>query len=282
MLYSYWIVRFVPNVARGEFTNVGIVCGRDDGDWNVRFDSHAVKTRGAFSADLSELREWSLWFEKRVNSRESTFAVEPASRAWLESMRMRQANVIQFSSENVIDVESAKQASDLLFPHLVERPRRRRTARTRRQLRSDLRELLVHEVGFEVDVDLFIQPEAQVGLQVGQFDFMRDGSSATTLSNVWSFNQADLGPVRKEIQASNYLVSRFRDEGATVRFSKNQTYDLAGDTPIEVIYDPPTSGPGDVPRWTAYQSALEAWSHESVGMLTVDAFTESALQLTNV
>jgi hypothetical protein len=39
MLYNYWVVRYVPNVARGEFTNIGLVVGADGADWTTRFET---------------------------------------------------------------------------------------------------------------------------------------------------------------------------------------------------------------------------------------------------
>ena len=66
MSYQYWIIRFVPNIARGEFTNVGLVCGRDGGDWAVGFDPRYVRNHGNLSSDLRELTNWITWFRRTV------------------------------------------------------------------------------------------------------------------------------------------------------------------------------------------------------------------------
>lgn len=274
MSYQYWVIRFVPNIARGEFTNVGLVCGRDDGDWAVRFDRRYVRNHGNLSPDLRELTGWITWFRRTIERRGSVGPGEqPVSSGWINHLRSRQANSVQFSEPAPIDVSSALAGVDMLFPHLVERePTRRRWGFTRKSLRADVRDTLLHEAGLTLGRNLFVQPRAQIGKQHGSFDLMRSDSPASALTNVWAFNVATLEVLEREIQSWNYLVSRFRSDGATLLLGRSGTVTLPADAPIDVVYDPPTSDREPQRRSDIFEGAQEAWRLNNITPCTLDEF----------
>ncbi|WP_176714804.1 DUF3037 domain-containing protein [Leifsonia xyli] len=83
---QYWIIRFVPNLTRGEFHNIGIVAGHDGGDWAAQFDIQLGRAAAGFSGDLRDLRSWIRWFERQITARpDALFDVGgvPAT-AWIE------------------------------------------------------------------------------------------------------------------------------------------------------------------------------------------------------
>ncbi|MGO1316328.1 MAG: DUF3037 domain-containing protein, partial [Cellulomonadaceae bacterium] len=274
MSYQYWIIRFVPNVARGEFTNVGLVCGRDDGDWAVRFDRRLVRNHGNLSSDLRELTGWISWFRRTIERCGGSGPGEQqVSSGWINHLRSRQANSVQFSEPAPIDVDSALAGVDLLFPHLVERePTRRRRGFTRASLRVDVRDTLVHEAGLTLGRDLFLQPRAQIGKQRGRFDLMRSDSPVNALTNVWAFNVATLDVLQRETQSWNYLVSRFRSDGATLLLGGSRAVTLPPDAPIAVVYDPPTSTREQQWRSDIFEGAQEAWQLNGITPCTLDEF----------
>lgn len=109
MSYQYWIIRFVPNTARGEFSNIGLVCGRDGGDWAVGFDPRYVRNHGNLSSDLRELSSWTSWFRRTIEQHGSVgFGEESVSNGWISQLRSRQANSVQFSDLAPIEVVSAR------------------------------------------------------------------------------------------------------------------------------------------------------------------------------
>jgi hypothetical protein len=171
--YQYWIIRFVPNVVRGEFSNIGIVCGRDGGDWAVEFDLRSIRNLGNFESGLGELSRWRMWFTRALEARSGASPnSRQATSTWIEHLRARQANSVQFSSPAPIGVNMAREGVDLLFPHLVERTQvRRRQGLDRRNLRAEVRAVLEYESDFVLGRDLFAGPRFQIGKQSGGQEF---------------------------------------------------------------------------------------------------------------
>ncbi|QOD10769.1 DUF3037 domain-containing protein [Rathayibacter toxicus] len=280
MTYRYWIIRFVPNVARGEFTNIGLVCGRDGGDWAVRFDPRFVRNRGNLSSDLRELSGWIGWFRRAIEAHGAVgFGEQPVGSGWIENLRARQANSVQFSDPAPIVGETAQAGIDLLFPHLVERESvRHRRSVTRRTLRADIRDTLLYEGDLTEDIDLFVQPKARIGKQRGSFDLLRTDNETNALTNVWAFNVSSLDVLEREIQSWNYLVTRFRNDGAELWLGSSRTVTLPADAPIDVVYDPPTSDRDDW-RTDIFGAAQEAWRLNGVAPYTTQEFHKRSLEL---
>lgn len=281
MDYQYWIIRFVPDVARGEFTNIGIVCGREAGDWAVKFDTRFVKSHGDLTSDLRELKAWTNWFRETVESQAREHLegpMGPKGASWIRSLSTRLANGVQLSAPTPIHVSSAREGLSLLFPRLVVRePLRRNRSRTRRTLRSELRDVLVNELDFVVGRNLFMQPRAAISKQQGAFDALRVTSGSDVLTNVWAFNVATLETLETEIQSWNFLVSRLRQDGAALtRANGTQPSSVPSDVPIEVIYDAPSIDLETQWRSDIFEAALEAWAINGVVARTRDEFHEVA------
>ncbi|MFV0435676.1 MAG: DUF3037 domain-containing protein [Leucobacter sp.] len=279
MSYQYWIIRYVPNIARGEFTNIGILCGRDGSDWAVRFDTRAVRNRGRLGTDLHELGPWVSWLKRRIERHGSVeFDGEPVSSGWVGHLRTRQANSVQFSEPNAIDVPSAAEGVALLFPHLVERETvKRQRALSRTSMRAEVRETLQFEFDLALGRDLFVQPKASIGKQRSTFDFMRRDHQTDGLLNVWAFNTADVELLEQQVQASNYFLTRLRDGGADMRLGAERTVTVDSDVPVNVIYDPPTSQREAQWRTDAFEAALEAWNLNDVAVRSLDDFRAEPL-----
>lgn len=274
MKYQYWIIRFVPNVARGEFTNIGIVCGRDGGDWAAAFDLRSVRRHGNFSSDLHELHGWVTWFTRALDApRSDSRREQAASSGWVEHLRSRQANSIQFAEPSVIDTGAAREGVNLLFPHLVEREHvSRRRGYTRPRLRSEVRDALSFAANLTLGRDLFLNPKIQIGKQRGSFDFLTRGGPEDAVTNVWAFNLATLDVLERDVQSWNYLIGRFRNDGASVSLgSKIKSIQLPSDSPIDVVYDPPASGK-ETRRGDIFEAAMEAWEIGEVKARSIDAF----------
>lgn len=274
MDYRYWLIRYVPDIARGEFTNVGILCGRDGGDWAVRFDTRSVRNHGRLSSDLHELRPWMAWFTQRIEHHDSAqFGVDPVSVSWITHLRTRQADSVQFSEPSVVSAESAAAGVALLFPHLVQRdtvPRARTL--TRSAMRSAVRGILTNNLGLIPGHDLFTQTSAVIGKQRSTFDFLRRDHQIDALSNVWAFNAGDVERLEQQVQAANYFLTRLRADGAQIRLGAARTINVAGDVPVSVIYDPPTSPRERQWRTDTFEAALEAWNLQGVKARSLDDF----------
>lgn len=277
MSYQYWVIRYVPNLARGEFINIGILCGSDGGDWAVRFDTRAIQNRGSLDADLRELGPWMSWFTRRVERHNSVnFAGEAVSSGWVAHLRGRQANSVQLSDPNPIDVASAEEGVDLLFPHLVERATLRRPrAVSRTTMRAELRETLQVECSLIVGRDLFVQPKAVIGKQRSTFDFLRR-DRADVLVNVWAFNIADVEGLESQVQASNYFITRLRNDGAEMQLGAERRVAVSAAIPVRVVYDPPTSSRDAQRRNDVFEAAREAWQLNRVAVHSLKEFRDEA------
>ena len=277
MLYSYWVVRYVPNIARGEFTNIGLVVGTDGADWATRFETRNVPNPGALRSDLRELSSWVRWFGARVGAYSATtFEESSVSRGWLEHLRVRQANSVQFSEPLPIEAETSEQALALLFPHLIERehPRRTRAGVTRKGMRTALRDLYQYELDYLPGRTLFLQPKMTVGRQRGTFDLARTELSGAVLTNTWTFNAATLDHLERDIQSWNYLVSRFRSDGGDATLDSTEQH-LAGREPIEAVYVEPTAKTNTSWRTDIFEAALEAWRLADVHAIPYDDYIDS-------
>lgn len=273
MDYQYWVIRYVPNVARGEFSNIGIVCGRDDSDWAVRFDTRFVRNHGNLSSDLRELSPWVAWFRRSIefHARE-TFATnaQRVSSGWVDRLRARQANSVQFAAPIPIEASSGQSAVDLLFPHLVERESRTRARTvTRRSMRTDLKDHLLYDLDYQIGKNLFVTPRASVGKQRGSFDLARLDSDSHVCTNVWAFNVAGLEQLEREVQSWNFLVTRLRHDGAVLT-KGGETRNVNAQVPIEVVIDAPSIGAELEWRSDIFEGAIEAWGFNNVKVLTVD------------
>jgi hypothetical protein len=281
VIYDYWIIRFVPDTARGEFSNIGIVAGADERDWHVAFDTRFTRNHGDYRPDLGELGAWIRWFQRSVLEPEVDSAAERStSRGWIDHLRTRMVSNVQFSPGLEIDADSALAAVQTLFPRLVEREAtRRRSSLNRQRLRAEVRTTLVDELDFTQGLDLFSTPRAAAGRQRTTFDIARiehaDVSDGLALTNVWAFNVATLDSLERDIQSWNYFVTRVRQEGASIEVGVERAVD--NDVRIEAIIDPPGRESSRLAELEdILDAAGEAWSLAGVRVLTLDDFRQNA------
>lgn len=196
---------------------------------------------------------------------------------WVNHVRTRQANSVQFSSQASVDAESAQAAIDILFPHLVQRTTAtRRSVITRRNLRAAVRDTLVMEMNFSVGIDLFMKPETTVGKQRGSFDLARFAPDAEVLTNVWAFNVVDVDALEREIQSWNFLVGLLRQDGASIKLKNGTSRFIDAATPIEVVHHVPQIRQDDAWRSDTYAAACEAWARNDVSFRSLDQYQADA------
>jgi len=276
--YHYWTVRFVPDVSRGEFTNVGVVVGRDGGDWAVRLDQRFVRNHGDLSSDLRELASWSRHFERQVNGLASPRldGRAPSTFGQMEHWRRRQANAVQLGEPMPVLTASAAEGVRLLYPVLVERVTSgRRGTYDRRSLRSRVQKFLVQDQGFVRGRDLFASADFTVGRQHGTFDLVRTSDRGPRITNVWAFNVLSLSALERDLQSWSYLVGRLRREGARTELTDGGYEALDRDVPIDVVVDVPVRGAGSGDRRRdIFEAAREAWTENGVAEHTVESFED--------
>src|SRR6266511_5505150 len=127
MGYHYSLLRFVPDPARGEFVNLGILAGDDEAeDWELRLIQNlrrakAIDDKGALGLALSfasDLEEHIVAIEQLPGTAGTT----PISVDFVGQLSDEMQNVVQLSPPAPVDAESAETALDMLFSELVVDP----------------------------------------------------------------------------------------------------------------------------------------------------------------
>jgi len=275
--YLYWLVRYVPDVARGERVNVAVVVGRDGGDWAIRV-APDLRRASRLGGDATALRPWLERLERSIHDFEhpplDLFATSDVrvSRSWLELLSHRFNNVLQVSGAAPVAAASAKEGVDFLFPVLVATPEPLHRSRTRARIVTDMAELFVRTGNFEVGNTLIRRPAARVGRQRGHFDFAVVDDGVDQLSQAFAFDVRNTDALEQELQSWNFIVSRLRQDGAAIG-TGNRAHTADAEVPIAVAFQEP-AGRTDARRDDVFAAALEAWN-----VLGVRAVPSSQLDL---
>lgn len=273
----YWVVRYVPNLVREEFVNIGIVCGREDGDWAVQFDDH----QGGRSAtsSLADLRPWQASFEQELRSRQvALIPAETSAMAWIEQLRAEGRSAIRLSAPRPVMADSARAAVDLLFPLMVARkkPQQRMAVRSRVAMRKGI------EQAFQADFELvpgrtmFSRPKVRIGCATDRFDVARDAEGDVVLTNAWSFRVRDVLSLQRDIRAANWGIDQIREGHVDAVLSvAGEDRGLDASVRIEAVYDPPVPGRGDREHMREFEQAREIWRASDVVARPYDEVTAS-------
>ncbi|WP_460798995.1 DUF3037 domain-containing protein [Microbacterium sp. GXF0217] len=261
--YNYWLVRYVPDVARGERVNVGVIVGRDRGDWAIRSVPN-LRRASRLGGDAHVLRPWLESLEQAVRDYEQPplafFAAtrpETVSRSWLELLSHRFNNILQLSAPAPVEASSANEGADFLYQALVAMPDRAPRSKTRTRLVQHLSDLYVRTGSLELGESLFRRPRAIIGKQRGRFDFAVVDDHVDQLSHAFAFDVKDTDLLEQELQSWNFVVTRIRDSGAMVSAGiENRRADA--DVPVSVAFQEPPAG-ADSRALDVFDAAIEAW-----------------------
>lgn len=282
MQYRYWLIRYVPDAARGEFVNVGIVVGNDRADWALR-RVHSLRRASRLGGNASTLEPWLTRIERLITDHQNpplfgSLVERPLSSGWMGHLSGRLNNAIQISDATPIEADSAEEAASFLFPFLVAETSARPAARTRARLISDLRDHYLFDANLMSGQGLLQRPRARVGRQRGRFDFAVLSDEVNQLSQVWSFDVKDTDRLEQEIQSWSFLVERLRNDGGEL-FAKGDNgliSDAIGPAvPISVVYQEPR-GAVSAERSDVYLAAREAWNLLSVTAVPSDQLNRVA------
>ncbi|GAA3773870.1 hypothetical protein GCM10022240_27170 [Microbacterium kribbense] len=261
--YLYWLVRYVPDVARGEQVNVAVIVGRDDGDWAIRV-APDMRRASRLGGDASTLRPWLDRLQRSINDYErpplELFASPDdvrVTRSWLELLSHRFNNALQISSASPVEADSAADGANFLFPLLVATPEPIRRSQTRTRIVSNLTELYERTAQLEIGESLLTRPRAAIGRQRGQFDFAVVDDQVDQLSQVFAFDVRDADVLERQLQSWNFVVSRLRNDGADIT-AQHTTAHANSDVAIAVAYQEPPAGHSEQ-HAEVFAAALEAW-----------------------
>lgn len=266
--YLYWLVRYVPDVARGEQVNVAVIAGRDGGDWAIQTAPN-LRRASRLGGDAGALRPWLDSIQRSVHDYEhpplALFASGDAptvGRAWLEMLSHRFNNVLQVSGAAPVEAFSAQEAVSFLYPALVAAPTSATRSVTRHRIVQDLSDLYVRTGNLQVGESLFRRPRARLGRQRGRFDFAVVDDHVDQLSQAFAFDVRDVDTLEQELQSWNFIVSRLRNDGGVVIADGNEL-SAAPDVPISVAFQEPHYG-SSARTLDVFEAAHEAWQRMGV------------------
>lgn len=239
MSYTFSLIRFVPDPARGEFVNIGAMAGDDDaGDWAVRWIGNYTRAKALDEHGfLPAAKAFTASLDDRVGDPDSpTLDLERPLAGWLKSLADEMNNVIQVTEPAPVVADSAESALDLIFERLIVDPARvtyrfKRKHQAQAAARSAYR---AHEVP-----DSSVKQRARVASRAYdfQFDFAVHNGRAVQLLQCWSFqlpNQADL---TEEVKAWAWMVHEVQDNGG--HLVSEGGIEVPQELDIAAVYIPP-------------------------------------------
>jgi Protein of unknown function (DUF3037) len=286
--YSSWLLRYVPDPVRGEFVNVGVIVGRNGGDWAIRFvDSYTRASRLGGNATLLRPTLRSLAARVTMTNGKTPpkyrgfkeMASETAmSIAGVEEMAARFNNALRISETRASYGNSAEDLAVMLYSHLVYDIGHQAQSRARTRMRSEFRDAVKKSWDGEVS-PLLDRPTVQIGKLRQQFDFALHQEEVEQMTHVISITRKNQEQVRQEINAWNYSVRLIRDKGAVVLPSADSEQLLVQqETPIMLVHDQPTTEA----QWEILEAAREGWATlgvEDVSQDRISTAARTALQL---
>ncbi|GAA0608209.1 DUF3037 domain-containing protein [Kribbella sandramycini] len=266
--YMYWMLRYVPDSARGEFVNVGLIVGNEQrADWAVR-TVPSLSRASRLGGDARWVEDWLARFQAAVGSdlplmRPPTQSSSSGfSFASLDRIRRHLNNSFQITEPLPLRAADADSAADILYSQLIVESTQGPRSTDRNTAIRELRDAF-YNVPELSPKDVQSRVRLQVGRQQARFEFAIGRDRIAQLSHVWSFKRQSLDGLSGDIQATSYVIKRLREDGGLLlnpARTKQEPVRLSRDVPIRVLYVPPSSA---VQR-EIFEGAEEAWSNLGV------------------
>ena len=273
MPYEYWVVRYLPNVARGEFANVGVVAGSGD-DWAVRrfrdlnrpsrLGGHLGETRAFF-------RRIELSIDSELSHLESLLDGQDRaiSRGTLEDLRSRMRNVVQLAAPRPVLANDAEEAADFAYALMVnDKPRvthHRADTIARRRLVEAFR------LSESLSDHVRIHSRLQVGRQETGIDLAVEDGVDRQLNHVWNFSRKTLDQLDLQVQAWSFLIGQVRAGGVQLiaddpAGDTGQRLEVPSDVTVNAVFTAPVTDAGQ----DHLEVARDAWERLDVEAYPVD------------
>jgi hypothetical protein len=269
MAYSYSVLRFVPDPARGEFVNFGLLVGDDDAqDWELRIlqnyrRAKAIDDRGALRVALGFVDR----IETHIAALEQlpdASAVLPMSTELVRAFAGEMENVVQMTLPTPVIASSADEAADIVAAELLLDPvaQKYRFEKKHRAVGSTRRAYREHQVPEEAVAE---RAPVTAGPYDAAFDFAVFNGQAVQLVQCWSFQLPDQTQLAEQVRAWAWVVREIRERGGVVRAGDREVEVPRGDEiEIAAVAVPPAEGQENV---HAYEEARAAFADTDVSEL---------------
>lgn len=267
MTYEYWVVRYLPDVLRGEFVNVGIVAGSGS-DWSVRRVDD-LNRASRLGGDLGETKAFFRRIELSINNElsqlESLFdgRDRQIARGTVEDLRTRMRNVVRLSAPRPILADNADAAADLAFELMVASEARSTHRRAGTLASSEMVE------AFRADARLSSHVRTrsllQVGRQVAPITMALEDGVVRQLNHVWDFSLKSLDQLDLKVQAWSFMIGQVRTGDVqlvsrSASASSRPGLEVPSDVVVNAVYTAPISDVAD----EHLQVAKDAWTRLAV------------------
>jgi Protein of unknown function (DUF3037) len=265
MAYKFSLIRFVPDPARGEFVNIGAIAGDDEArDWEVRTISNhrrakALDERGAWAAALG--------FVAGLDDRVAALDERPGAAGSLtvgelERLATEMQNIVQLTPPAPVVADSAEQALDRVFDHLIVDPARAqfRFEKKHRAQRAAREAYRAHDVPSSA-----VRERARIvsGPFDHNFDFAVHNGRALQLVHCWSFQLPNQDDLAEQVKAWSWVVHEIRRNAGQFELESGVL-----EVPSRVEIFAVTIGPGEHMQAAAYEEARAAFAENDVEELT--------------
>lgn len=258
--FRYWVMRFVPNVVRGEFVNVGVIVGGQS-EWSIRAVDRST-SRNLIGADLAECRAWVDELREEVESTQTLDIPGTArsiSRTRLERLSVFWNNTVQLVDGGPVAIESAEHGAEMLYDLLVATPEHEPRQRRTTQMNHGLERILESWRAQSSIRNFHRRPVVTVGKMSQRFDFSIAASTAA-LSQTWSFEgqgKQSAGRLIKDVRSWSLAVHKMRHNGGLLSTGGSSApLQISSDIAIGVLVEPPT----DSSLMDVYAEAQETWA----------------------
>lgn len=285
MRYCYSLIRFVPDPAKGEFVNVGVIAGSDESsEWAVRQVANPIRAR-----HLDERRTlpavWSFIDElgRQVDAYEAviegmtleTLGPRP-SEEWLSQLHTRYTNIVQLSPPLPMVADSLEDTLETLFAELIVDPEKRPGGATKHPALAAIRQAYKHAGLLPGRVVEGATLEAEGHRE--RLDFGVANGRIVQITQAWSFQVADQESLAKYVRAWGWAVKAAQDSGGALRTAEREVIEVPRDVDVEVVYIPP-EGTGDGSALVDARSVFHALHAREVLVRDVDAVASRAVEL---
>jgi len=275
MPYFYSALRFVPDAARGEAVNLGVIAGDDEsGDWDLRLvngyrRARAIDREGQITTAL----DFIAGLEDAIGEDEPQL-----TRRDLERMSIEMRNVVQLSPPAPVIADSSSAAVDTLFEELIVEPgARAASAKKWRAIRSTLDSYKLHEVPRS---RIAQRAPVHAGAYTAKCDFAIHNGSAVQLVQCWSFQLQGQDELADQVKAWAWMAGALRHNGGRVSTATSEV-EIADDVEIAAVYLPPTEG-SESRAFTEAQAAFQDADIRSVPEYQADVIGQSAAERLHV
>ena len=272
MKFTYSVVRYVPDTARGEFVNVGVLLfNTQDGTW--RFRQVSDWSRAQKFGTIGSLASLKSVLEDVHYAIHADLFSEAAADSWLSKLHSDHRNVVQFTEPSSLSAVDPDQALKIAWETFIFEHASTHRLPSKQGVHGTMRKEFLKVLDSRLRVKEHVKLE--VGSYAAKFDFAINNGRVIQLVNTWSFAVSGQENLDENVRAWAWTVGALRkDKDAIISGSKMR---VPGEIDIEVVYLPPVGGVSEV--FSMAQKVFADLNVKSVEVTSAHEVAERALAL---